>query len=169
MRADDTLAVYRAGYDLAEIKTTLLRDVSISVGGLIIDGKQGEVVGMPLWTARILEEGGMATAEVSDAVTELKQAIIKEQVVGDHQMATLDVRFYIRLWDQTKRLPDRDREGVEGIMVDLLRLRRGKIVQLADSSRLTGELKSRTTIEEQIFFNVIYGEGKRFMTRARGQ
>ena len=168
MISDDLLEVHRLGHMLSDVKTALHRDISISVGGLVIRGRQDEVVSMPLWVGRMLQEKGIATPQIPDSITELKQAIIKEQVVGEHQLAMLDTRFYIRLWLQITSMEGRDRDGVEGIMTDLLRLRRGKIVQLADSSELTGEIKSRITVEEQIFFDTIHKEGSQFVVRAQG-
>lgn len=167
MRADDVQEIYRMGHMLGDAKATLNRDIKLSVGGISIAGKQDEVINMPLWAGEMLESGGMASLEMPDSVTELKQALIKEQVVGEYQLATLDAQFYIRLKRQMAGLSARDRDGVEGIMMELWRMRRGKIVRLADSSRLTGELKSKITIEERIFFQAINQECRLFEERMR--
>ena len=58
-----------------------------------------------------------------------------------------------------------DRDGVEGIMMELVRMRRGKIVRLADSSRLTGELKSKITIEERMLYESINRQSGAFEGR----
>ena len=115
----------------------------------------------------MLQAKGLASLEMPDAVTDLKQALIKEQVVGEYQLATLDAQFYIRLKRQVAELSGRDRDGVEGIMMELWRMRRGKIVRLADSSKLTGEIKSRITIEERTFFEAINRECRLFEERMR--
>lgn len=167
MRDDDVQMVYRTGHALDDIKATLSRDVSLSVGGISIEGKQAEVISMPLWAGEMLQAKGLASLEMPDAVTDLKQALIKEQVVGEYQLATLDAQFYIRLKRQMEELSGRDRDGVEGIMMELWRMRRGKIVRLADSSKLTGEIKSRITIEERTFFEAINRECRLFEERMR--
>ena len=117
---------------------------------------------MPLWAGEILQKNNLAELDVPDAVTDLKQALIKEQVAGEYQLATLDERFYIRLRHQMEGLDRHDRDGVEGIMMELVRMRRGKIVRLADSSRLTGDLKSRITIEERLLYESISRQGGAF-------
>ena len=167
LRADDVQEIYRTGHMLDDAKATLSRDVRLSVGGVSIEGKRNEVINVPLWAGEMLESGGVASLEVPDAVTELKQALIKEQVVGEYQLATLDPRFYIRLKRQMTGLSARDRDGVEGIMMELWRMRRGKIVRLADSSRLTGEIKSKISVEERTFFEAINLECRLFEERMR--
>ena len=120
------------------------------------------MINIPLWAGEILQKNNLAELDVPDAVTDLKQALIKEQVAGEYQLATLDERFYIRLRHQMESLDRHDRDGVEGIMMELVRMRRGKIVRLADSSRLTGDLKSRITIEERLLYESISRQGGAF-------
>lgn len=167
MKADDIQEVYRIGYELGGVKATLNTEINLA-GGTNMSGKRNEVINTPLWAGAILEAGGMASLEMPDAVTELKQALIKEQVVGEYQLATLDAQFYIRLKRKMAGMSGRDRDGIEGIMIELMRMRRGKIVRLADSSKLTGELRSKITIEERTFFEAINRESRLFEERIKG-
>lgn len=165
MRADDIQEAHRISHYLDDVKITLLQNINIRMGDIDINGKTGEVINAPLWAGKILEKGNFATLDIPDAVTELKQATVKEQMVGKYQLATLDEQFYIRLQHQMLGLQRRDRDGVESMMVGLFRMRRGKIVQLADSTKLTADIKSRISIEERSFFEAINREGELLKVR----
>lgn len=165
MRGEDVQMAHKIGYWLEDAKTTLRQSVKIRVGDTDISGKEGEVINVPLWAGAILEENGMAAVDTPDVVTELKQVTVKEQMVGKYQLASLDEKFYIRLQSQMRKLKPRDRDGVESMMMELFRMRRGKIVQLADSTRLTAEIKSRISIEERAFFDAINREGEMLKCR----
>lgn len=162
MRPEHMLEIHRIGHRMDDVKATINRNIELRAGDTVISGKEGEVINMPLWAGEILQKNNLAELDVPDAVTDLKQALIKEQVAGEYQLATLDERFYIRLRHQMEGLDRHDRDGVEGIMMELVRMRRGKIVRLADSSRLTGDLKSRITIEERLLYESISRQGGAF-------
>lgn len=162
MRPEHMLEIHRIGHGMGDVKATINRNIELRAGDTVISGKEGEVINMPLWAGEILQKNNLAELDVPDAVTDLKQALIKEQVAGEYQLATLDERFYIRLRHQMESLDRHDRDGVEGIMMELVRMRRGKIVRLADSSRLTGDLKSRITIEERLLYESISRQGGAF-------
>lgn len=157
--------IHQIGYRLGDVKATISRNIDLRVGEMSISGKEGEVVNVPLWVGEVLQRNGLAELDMHDMVTELKQALIKEQVAGEFQLATLDERFYIRLRHQIESLDRHDRDGVEGIMMELVRMRRGKIVRLADSSRLTGELKTKITIEERMLYESINRQSGAFEGR----
>lgn len=154
--------IHQIGHQMSDVKATMRRDIEIKVGDVSISGKEGEVVGVPLWAGEMLQKGGLADLDEHDAVNDLKQALVKEKVAGEYHLATLDGRFYIRLWWQMERLDRHDRDRVGGIMMELVRMRRGKIVRLADSGRLTGEIKSRITIEERILYESISAQSSAF-------
>lgn len=160
MWADDIQELHKIGYSLDDVKATLQRSMNIRVEDIDITGKEGEVISVPIWVGKILEKSKVATLDVPDTVTELKQATVKEQMVGEYQLATLDKLFYIRLQNQMHRLRLRDRDSVESMMIGLFRMRRGKIVRLADSTKLTADIKSRISIEERNFFESINQEGE---------
>jgi DNA replication factor GINS len=162
MRPEHTLEIHRIGHGMGDVKATISRNIELQVGDIAISSKEGEMINIPLWVGDILRKNNLAELDAPDAVTDLKQALIKEQVAGEYQMATLDERFYIRLRYQMERLDRHDRDGVEGIMMELVRMRRGKIVRLADSSQLTGELKSRITVEERLLYESISQQGGAF-------
>jgi len=100
--------VHATGFDLEEVKVTFLHDVKVNVSGVDVDGKQGEILNFPRWIANVLESEKHVTIEETDMVVELKQAIVKENVQGEFELATLDPHFYIRLNSYMKKLPKDD-------------------------------------------------------------
>ena len=101
-------------------------------------------------------------------ITELKQALSKEKMIGEYQISTLGPDFYIKLKSSMKKLNKHDFDNVESVLMELFRMRRGKIIKLADSSKLTAELNSKLTVEEKIFFESISENSKKFERQIRG-
>ncbi len=168
MEIDRIEKLHSIGYGLKDAKITINQDIKFNVAGLKINGTQGEVLNMPQWIGKILSQNKLATLETPDMITELKQALSKEKMVGEYQMSTLDPHFYIKLKESMKTLNRDDFNHVESIMLELFRMRRGKLVKLADSSKLNSELYSKLTVEENIFFKTIHDNSKEFEKQIRG-
>ena len=56
-------------------------------------------------------------------------------MVGEYQLSTLEPHFYIKLKETMKTLEKNDFDAIESILVELFRMRRGKIIKLADSTK----------------------------------
>ena len=67
-----------------------------------------------------------------------------------------------------KELDRDDYDRVESMMLELFRMRRGKLVKLADSIKLTSDLYNKITVEENIFYKTIYENSKNFENQIRG-
>lgn len=156
MKAEDVRDLHGTAFSLEDVKVTLHMDIGLNVSGISVEGKEGEILNIPRWVARVLEDLGHATIEEADMVVELKQALVKENVQGDFEMSTLEPYFYIRLRSYIKRLDGRDADRVESMLGTLVRKRQGKIVRLADSSALTAEHAKKITVEERLFYNNLH-------------
>jgi len=55
-----------------------------------------------------------------------------------------------------KSLGQQDSDKVESMLNSLVRKRKGKIIHLADSSKLTANLANKLTIEEHEYYNNLY-------------
>lgn len=148
--------VHSIGYGLKDAKFTVSRDFGFDVAGTKVKGTQGEVNNIPRWLGRILDKNNLGVLESPDMITELKQALAKEKMVGEYQMATLDSHFYIKLRESMRELARDDFDRIESMMLELFRMRRGKLVKLADSIKLNSDLYGRLTVEESIFYKTIY-------------
>ena len=61
-----------------------------------------------------------------------------------------------------KELERHDFDRIESMMLELFRMRRGKLVRLADSIKLNSDLYGRLTVEENIFYRTIYENSTSF-------
>ena len=68
-----------------------------------------------------------------------------------------------------KNLPKDDSDKVESMLNQLIRMRQGKIIRLADSSKLTADLGSKLSVEEEVYFNQIYEASVEFSKQVMGE
>lgn len=168
MEIDKIEKIHSIGYNLKDSKVTINQDFKFNVAGIQIEGKQGEVNNTPLWIGKILSENNLGVLDSPDMITELKQALSKEKMVGEYQISTLDQHFYIKLKESMRELTRDDFDKVESMMLELFRMRRGKLVKIADSIKLNSELYNKLTVEENIFYQTIYENSKEFEKQITG-
>ena len=168
MEIEEIEKVHTIGYRLKDAKVTVNQDFKYNVAGIKIEGVQGDTNNMPQWIGKILNDSGIGTMDVPDMITELKQALSKEKMVGEYQLSTLESHFYIKLKQSMKELNRDDFDKVESILLELFRMRRGKIVKLADSIKLNSDIYNQLTVEENIFYKTIYDNSKEFENQVRG-
>lgn len=160
--------VHSIGHRLEDTKVSVTKDFKFNVAGMKLEGKQGEVNNMPQWVGKILSDNNFGTLDSPDMITALKQALSKEKMVGEYQLSTLEPHFYIKLKTSMKELSSNDFDKVESIMLELFRTRRGKLVKIADTIKLTSELYNKLTVEENIFYKTIYENSKEFEKQITG-
>ncbi len=160
--------VHSIGHRLEDTKVSVTKDFKFNVAGIKLEGKQGEVNNMPQWVGKILSDNNLGTLDSPDMITALKQALSKEKMVGEYQLSTLEPHFYIKLKESMKELRSNDFDKVESIMLELFRTRRGKLVKIADTIKLTSELYNKLTVEENIFYKTIYENSKEFEKQITG-
>ena len=168
MEIDKIEKLHSVGHRLKDAKVTVNRDFKFNVAGIKTEGTQGEVINMPQWIGKILSENNLTTLDSPDMITELKQALSKEKMVGEYQISTLDPHFYIKLKESMKELNRDDFDKVESMMLELFRMRRGKLVKIADSIKLNSELYNKLTVEENIFYKTIHENSVEFERQIRG-
>lgn len=168
LNSTELVKVHHTGFDLEDVKVTFLHDLKIKVASVDIEGKQGEMLNIPRWVATVLESEKHLTIQETDMIVELKQATVKENVQGEFELATLEPHFYIRLLSYMKKLPKDDFDKVESMLNSLVRKRQGKIIHLADSSKLTADLSKKLTIEERSFYEKIYNTSTDFKKQILG-
>ena len=89
----------------------------------------------------------------------------KESLV---QLMDLQERKINQLKIRQKNLPKVDSDKVVSMLNQLVRIRQGKIVRLADSSKLTADLGSKLTVEEEVFYNQINNASNEFKKQIIG-
>jgi len=168
MEIDKIEKVHSIGYLLKDAKVTVNQDFKFNVGGVKIEGTQGDTNNMPQWVGKILSDNNLGVMDTPDMITELKQALSKEKMVGEYQISTLDPHFYIKLRESMKELNRDDFDKVESMMLELFRMRRGKLVKIADSIKLNSELYNKLTVEENVFYKTIYDNSVEFERQITG-
>lgn len=163
IKSQDINKVHTTSFALEDVKVTLHHDLNLNVSGIHVEGKEGDVLNIPRWVAQILESNNHLTIEDIDMAVELKQSIVKENVQGDFGLSTLDPYFYIKLKTYMKKLDKNDYDKIESMLNTLVRKRRGKIIGLADSSRLTSDLGKKLTVEEREFYNNLHNICEEFI------
>jgi len=161
--------VHTIGYTLEDVKVEFLHDLKINVSGINVEGKTTEVINIPRWVADILSSEKHVKIHDKDMITELKQAKVKEVSQGDYNLSTLDKNFFIRIKGYMNDLEKDDFNQVESMLKELVRIREGKLITLANSSKLTTEISNKLTVEELTFFKNILQSSQNFKAQIFGE
>lgn len=168
MEISDLTQVHTIGYELQDVKVTFNHDIKVSASDVSIDAKHGEIISIPRWVADVLASEKLVDVQDTDMIVALKQALVKENVQGDFDLSTLDSDFYIKVRAYVQRLPQQDRDKVESMLNTLMRKRQGKIIGLADSSKMTSDLVKKLSIEERALFDAIHAQSVDFQKQILG-
>ena len=160
--------LHTLGYRLQDVKVTFNHDIKIDTPNVSIEAKHGEILSIPRWVSEVLASEKIVDIQDTDMIVALKQALVKENVQGDFDLSTLDSDFYIKLNSYIQRLPQQDRDKVESMLNTLMRKRQGKIIRLADSSKMTSDLAKKLSIEEHALFNAIHRQSVDFNKQILG-
>jgi len=160
--------IHSIGHDLKDVKVEFNKDLKFNVSGVTIDGKQGEILNIPRWVANVLEPEKYVEIKDSEIVTELKQAVMKEEVQSNFDLSVLEPYFYIKLKSYMQRMTEKDYDIMQSMLNKLLRTRQSKIIRLADSSKLTAEISQKLTVEERDFYNQVNNASTEFSKKIMG-
>ena len=160
--------MHSIGNSLKDVKVEFKKDTALDVSDISIKGKQGEILNIPRWVANVLESEKHVEIQDVDMLVELKQAVEKEKMLGQFDLATLqvqhqaDTHFYIKMKSYMNGLPEKDYDKVESMLNTLLRTRQTKIIRLADASKLTADISKKLSIEEREFYNNLHDNSTKF-------
>ena len=158
----ELIQIHSIGYHLQDVKVNFAYDVKINAPEVSVDAKHGEILSVPRWVAQVLSSEKLADVQDADMVVALKQAMVKENVQGDFDLSTLEPEFYIKMNSFMQRLPQQDSDKLESMLNSLVRKRQGKIIRLADSSKMNADLAKKLTVEERVLFDYIYNNSVEF-------
>ena len=168
MHISELIQVHSIGYRLQDVKVNFVYDLKIDAPTVSVESKQGEILSVSRWVAEVLSAEKLVQVQDTDMVVALKQAVMKENVQGDFDLSTLELDFYIKVNSFTQRLPQEDRDKIESMLNSLIRKRQGKIIRLADSSKMTSDLAKKLTIEERTLFDYIHNNSTEFKKQILG-
>jgi len=168
LHISELIQVHSIGYRLQDVKVNFVYDLKIDAPTVSVESKQGEILSISRWVAEVLSSEKLVQVQDTDMVVALKQAVMKENVQGDFDLSTLELDFYIKVNSFTQRLPQEDRDKIESMLNSLIRKRQGKIIRLADSSKMTSDLAKKLTIEERTLFDYIHNNSTEFKKQILG-
>lgn len=155
-------SIYRIGHELGEIRANIRQDFALDVGGINLEGRDGDTLNLPRWLCQILEKEDLISTEHEDMMAELQQAFSKEDMADQYELPKLESNFYIKLKMAMDSLKGRDLEKAEDLLIQLFRIRRGKIVVIADSVDPAPDARSHMTVEERVFYEEIHNISRQF-------
>jgi DNA replication factor GINS len=164
----ELIQVHSIGYRLQDVKVNFAYDLKIEAPTISIESKKGEILSISRWVAEVLSSEKLVQVQDMDMVVALKQAVMKENVQGDFDLSTLESDFYIKVNSFMQRLPQEDRNKIESMLNSLIRKRQGKIIRLADSSKMTSDLAKKLTVEERTLFDYIHYNSTEFKKQILG-
>ena len=156
------MEIHRMKHDLESVRVTAKKNIRIGDLGLDIDMNDGDVMHVPMWLAKVLKKGDIVHVDTPDVIQDLKQATIKEQVVGEYTISHLDEMFYVRMRDALRILDRYEADKIEAQLVELVRMRRGKITRLAATGKITADIRRSITPEELILYKNILKYSEQF-------
>jgi DNA replication factor GINS len=168
LNISELIQVHSIGYRLQDVKVNFVYDLKIDAPTVSVESKQGEIMSVSRWVAEVLAAEKLVQVQDTDMVVALKQAVMKENVQGDFDLSTLELDFYIKVNSFAQRLPKEDRDKIESMFNSLIRKRQGKIIRLADSSKMTSDLAKKLTIEERTLFDYIHNNSTEFKKQILG-
>ena len=168
MEISDLTQVHTIGYELQDVKVTFNHDIKIDTSDVSIDAKHGEIISIPRWVANVLASEKLVDVQDTDMIVALKQALVKENVQGDFDLSTLEPDFYIKVRVYMQRLPQQDSDKVESMLNTIMRKRQGKIIRLADSSKMSSDLAKKLSIEEHALFDAVHAQSVGFQKQILG-
>jgi len=121
----------------------------------IKEGKEGDIIELPLWAAEILEEKFFIEYEEEDFFLEVQKALSREKLQPKSQITELRKDFYVKAKFYILKLRRENKkdeaEKVLSSLFDLFSLRLVKLLHLASSLALPFNIEEKLTREEREF------------------
>lgn len=139
---------------------------------------QGDTVELPRWAAEELEMKGLAEIVEEPFETEVYRALSREKLLGPLQLSKLPPTFYMRMRRRLIRLTEEASEGrvrrdeferFRASCYDIVSLRIGKLLALANLPSVIPELQDKLTYEERELFNIIQNTSKNWKSMVLGE
>jgi DNA replication factor GINS len=156
---------YRIEYLTEDVRVSYTQDVNVSVGGVMIDAKQGDIASIPRWVAKILLERGAVEFPNNNVSAYISRALNRERIAKPHDLSGIESDFYIRVNDYLEGLRERERENLVVSMNSFIASRLEKIVKLAAASPLSPELKEKLSAEENELYMLVHNSSSAFKQR----
>jgi DNA replication factor GINS len=153
---------YLLEYLLEDIRVTFKSDVKLSINGINIDAKEGDILLLPRWLTKILSRKNLIDIQDNEISSYVSKALNRERISKPHDISSVDIDFYIRVNDFLKSLNEKERENLKVSLNSFVMSRLEKIVKLAAASSLSTEMESKLSAEEKQLYNFIHSSSSAF-------
>jgi DNA replication factor GINS len=153
---------YLLEYLLEDIRVTFRSDVKISINGINIDAKEGDILLLPRWLTKILSRKNLIDIQDNEISSYVSKALNRERISKPHDISSVDIDFYIRVNDFLKSLNEKERENLKVSLNSFVMSRLEKIVKLAAASSLSTEMEAKLSAEEKQLYNFIHSSSSAF-------
>lgn len=146
---------YLLEYLLEEIRVTVKSDIKISINDINVDAKEGDILQVPRWLAKILSKKNLIEIQDNEMSSYVSKALNRERISKPHDISGIDADFYIRVDEFLKSLNEKERETLMVSLNSFVISRLGKIVKLAAASSLSPEMETKLSAEEKQLYKFI--------------
>ena len=144
------------------IRVSYRREVNVSVAGIKIDAKEGDISSIPRWLAKILMKEGAIEISDNHISAYISRALNRERIAKPHDLSGIDPDFYIRVNDYLQSLSDREKESLIVSMNSFVASRLEKIVKLASASPSSTEIREKLSSEEHQLYELVHDSSSAF-------
>jgi DNA replication factor GINS len=121
-----------------------------------IDAKEGDISLLSRWVAKILFNANMVEIHDNEASSYISRSLNRERIARPHDLASIDVDFYIRVNDYISGLKERERENLMMSLNSFVATRLEKIVKFAAASTIYPELEAKLSVEEKQLYTLTH-------------
>jgi DNA replication factor GINS len=161
-RIEAIQSIYQIGYMTEEVRVSYKKDLRMTVGGISIDAKEGDMSSLQRWVAKILAEQQAVEIQSNDLAGYISRAMNRERIAKPHDLSGIDIDFYVRVNDYIKGLKERERENLLVSLNTFVASRLEKLVKLAAASQLSPELEAKLAAEEKELYLFINDASSKF-------
>lgn len=153
---------YLIEYLLEEIRVTFKSDVKFSLNDIKIDAKEGDILPLSRWLAKILLKRNLIEIQDNEMSRYVSKALNRERISKPHDISGVEADFYIRFDDFLESVNEKERETLLVSLNSFVISRLGKIVNLAAASSLSAETESKLSAEERQLYNSVHATSLAF-------
>ena len=179
-KIEDSFGVDELDFLLSNVRVTFKVPISeIEAGEIKLKQvNQGGTLEIPRWAAEELEKKGLAEIAEEPFETEVFKALSREKILGPLQLSKLSPTFYMRMRRRLLYLMDEASHGrvrrdeferFKASCYDIVSIRVGKLLSLANASSNIPELQERLTQEERELFSILQQTTKSWKSMVLGE
>jgi DNA replication factor GINS len=126
------------------------------VASINIDAKEGDISLLSRWIAKILFNANLVEIHDNEVSSYISRSLNRERISRPHDLASIDVDFYIRVNDYISGLKERERENLLMSLNSFVATRLEKIVKFAAASTISPELEAKLSVEEKQLYTLTH-------------